>query len=96
MKILALAHLRPDVPLREDFEASALLEIQQLWAAYTLDTARELYLRDGNPPMAVLMLECGSIQQAKALVSALPMATLGFESWELFHLKPFVKPSEVG
>lgn len=94
MKILALAHLRPDATLREDFEASARLEMQNLWSAYAREVARELYFREGNPPMAVLVLECVSLEQAKALVSALPMTTLGFESWELFRLKPFAISGE--
>ena len=87
MKILALEHELPGAT-REQFQEYAVLEARKAWELHQAGMIRELYFR-ANHNEAVLVLECGTIYDAEAILSTLPMVRAGLIKFELIPLKPY-------
>lgn len=87
MKILALEHELPGAT-REQFQQYAVLEDRKTWELHQAGMIRELYFRaDRNE--AVLVLECGTIYDAEAILATLPMVRAGLIKFELIPLKAY-------
>jgi len=87
MKILALEHELPGAT-REHFQEYAVREARKTWELHQAGMIREIYFRaDHNE--AVLVLECGSIYDAEAVLSTLPFVRAGLIKFELIPLKAY-------
>ena len=95
MKILALEHDCPVDAMKENASATtqqytALLkaEAKHTWELYQAGTLRELYFRQ-DQHSAVLILECGDLQQAEAVLQSLPLVQAGQIQFEVMVLEPY-------
>ena len=87
MKILALEHELPGAAA-QSFQRYAIEEARQVWDLYQEGLLRELYFRaDRNE--AVLVLECGSIEEAQGILEELPFSREGLISFETIPLKAY-------
>jgi hypothetical protein len=88
MKILALerqlAGVTPDRFTPEILRAEAA----RLWAIYQSGVARELYFR-ADEHAAVLVLESGSIEEARRTLGELPLVREGLIEFEMIPLSPY-------
>ena len=84
MKILALEQ---DVAgfIAEDFKPHLKAESARAWELYQADVVRELYFR-ADQPGAVLILECSSVEEAKTVLSTLPLVKQGLITFEVIPL----------
>ena len=73
MKILAIEHDPPDVS--DDQFTTELLqaEARRAWELHQAGIIRELYFR-ADRDEAVLVLECASLEEARAALDTLPLA----------------------
>jgi muconolactone delta-isomerase len=88
MKILVLTKDVPEVP-GERFTRDLLKE--EAWHAWELQQSgviREMYFRaDGDS--AVLMLECASVDEARAVLSGLPLVREGLIECDIIPLTAY-------
>lgn len=88
MKILALEHELPGATA-EKFQQYAKAEAQKAWNLHQAGSIRELYFRaDRNE--AVLVLECPSVEEARAVLSSLPFVQNKLIEFELIPLKAYL------
>ncbi len=90
MKILALDIIQPGVEPKRDFYPHLREEVETAWKLYKSGVVRELYFR--QPPDragAVLVLECVDLDEARHVLSTLPLVKHGLIDWELIPLGPF-------
>lgn len=88
MKILAIE--KEITGLTDNQFTSELLyaEAARAWEFYQSGVFREIYIRaDRNE--AVLILECTNIEEAKNILSTLPLVKAGLIDFEIIPLKPY-------
>ncbi len=87
MKILALEHNPAGVNAIGQFtEALLKREARRIWDLYQAGVIRELYFR-ADQHVAVLMLECASVEEARIVLTTLPLV---YENLIEFELIPLV------
>ncbi len=87
MKILALEHEVPGAAT-EAFERYKTAEARKAWDLYHAGVIRELYFRaDRNE--AILVLECGSVEEAQEILSTLPFVQNRLIAFEVIPLKAY-------
>lgn len=87
MKILAIEKEKEGVTA-EDFKPYLKAEAARVYELYQAGTVREIYFTQ-DQPIAVLMLECASVEEAKQALDSLPLVKAGFISFEFMPLKPY-------
>jgi hypothetical protein len=87
MKILAIDHLLPGVTM-EQVMVHMKAEVEQSWALTKAGVIRENYLR-GDGKGAVAILECASVEEAKAIMNSFPLVQMGLIEFEFIPLEPF-------
>lgn len=87
MKILALERELPG-STSEAFQRFAADEARKAWELHQAGWIRELYFR-GNETSAVLMLECGTVEEASKILSELPFVREGLIAFELIPLRAY-------
>ncbi|MCD4685120.1 MAG: muconolactone Delta-isomerase family protein [Anaerolineae bacterium] len=88
MKLIALEHENPDArPL--DFAPDLLAaEARRVYELQQAGVIREIHFRaDRNE--AVLILECDTLDDARAALDALPLVQAGLITFEIIPLKPY-------
>jgi len=88
MKILAI---EKNTPAIQDQELSPILlkeEARSVWSYHRSGKIREVYFR-ADRRAAVLILECVSVDEAKALLSSLPLVRAGSIEFELIPLTAY-------
>jgi hypothetical protein len=88
MKILAMEKEAEGVTM-EDFRPHMKAEAMRAWELYQSGVFREIYFTKGDHPLAVIMLECASVEDAKKALDTLPLVMAGFISFELMPLVPY-------
>jgi len=85
MKILAME--KEVVGFRKNELAATVLEAEAMraWELQQSGQIREMYFRS-DKPAAVLVLECDSADQAKAVLSTLPLVRDGLIDFEIIPL----------
>jgi hypothetical protein len=87
MRILALEIERPGASA-DAFRPLLREEARKVWEFYQEEFIREAYFRaDSNS--AVLVLECGDVNQAKQKLSELPLVSAGLIEFDLIPLIPY-------
>jgi hypothetical protein len=87
MKILALEQELPG-HTEDDFAPYLKAEAERVWALYQEGLIRELYFR-ADRSEAVLVLECASLDEARAALDSLPLVRAGLIDFELIPLRPY-------
>ena len=87
MKILAIEREKEGVT-KEDFTPYMKAEATQAYELYQAGIIREIYFRQ-DEPIAVLMLECASMGEAKEALDSLPLVKAGLITFDLMPLKPY-------
>lgn len=87
MKILALERERPDLT-DADYAPHLTAEAAHLWRLVQAGVVREAYFRQGEHT-AVLVLECASVDEARAVLAGLPLAAAGLIDVDLLSLVPY-------
>jgi hypothetical protein len=86
MKIIAVERELRSVPL-DEAAAVYRAEAAHVYALYTADAVREIYLTEER--CAVLVLECESIEQAKEILAGFPLVKGGFIAFDVHELRPY-------
>lgn len=87
MKILALEHDLPGAT-SDAFKRLAQDEARKVWDLNQTGVIRELYFR-ADESRAVLVLECGSTEEASKILADLPFVHEGLISFELIPLRAY-------
>ena len=87
MRILALEVEKPRAAAG-DFQPLLIEEARKVWQFYQDDFIREIYFR-ADRTSAVLVLECGDIDEAKQRLSELPLVSAGLIDFDLIPLAPY-------
>jgi len=87
MKLLAIEQDVPGIT-PEQFAPYLKVEALNVWALYQAGKIREIYFR-ADRPNAVLVLECGSVDEAEAVLHALPLVKEGLIRFDLIPLAPY-------
>ena len=87
MKILALERELPGENPQQ-FKRYAKEEAHKAWLLYQNGLIRELYFR-ADQNMAVLVLECGSTDEARAVLADLPFVREGLIAFDLIPLRAY-------
>lgn len=87
MKILAI---EKDLPgsAGNDFEPHLEAEAARIWELQQSGVLREAYFR-ADAPEAVLVLECGDSEEAKEILSSLPLVRAGLIAFEVIPLRAY-------
>lgn len=85
MKILAIEKDAEGVT-DEDFTPHMKAEAKRAWELYQSGVFREMYFTKGDNPVAVIMMECDSVEEAKKALGTLPLMKAGLISFELMPL----------
>jgi hypothetical protein len=88
MKILAIEKDAEGVT-DEDFRPHMKAEAMRAWELYQSGVFREMYFTKGEDPVAVIMMECASVEAAKKALDTLPLVKAGLISFELMPLVPY-------
>ena len=87
MKILALERELPGVTA-EQFPPHLQAEARRVWELYKAGILREMYFRQEKTE-AVLVLECNSVAEARAVLGTLPLVREKLIDFELIPLVPY-------
>lgn len=87
MKILALDKILPGAT-HEKIGPLMREEARAAWEQYKNGVYRELYFRTDHPGV-VLMMECASLDEARAVINSLPLVQAGLVDFDLIPLGPF-------
>lgn len=87
MKILALEKELPGAT-SEMFQRHSKAEAARAWELYKEGIFRELYFRS-DQHTAVLVLECPGVQEAREVLSSLPLVREGLIEFEILPLEPY-------
>lgn len=87
MKILAIEKEKEDVTA-EDTGPHMKAEALRAWELYQAGIIRELYFLQDRP-IAVLILECANVEEARQVLGTLPLVMAGLISFELMPLKAY-------
>jgi hypothetical protein len=88
MKILAIEKDAEGVT-EEDFQPHMKAEARRAWELYQSGVFREMYFTKGDDPVAVIMMECASVTEAKKALGTLPLVRAGLISFDLMPLVPY-------
>jgi len=88
MKILAIEREMPQVDDQAYTPELLRAEALQAWALYQEGAIRELYFRTDRTE-AVLILECASVDEARAALDSLPLVKAGLVAFDLIPLKAY-------
>jgi hypothetical protein len=93
MKIIAYDHFKSSVA-KESIKPDLLKqEMTYAWRLQKAGVVREIYGR-ADAPGAVIVFECGTVDEVKDYVAAAPLAKAGYLDWDFLPLiAPF--PFEV-
>lgn len=87
MRILALERENPNVS-PEEFMPLLDDEAIKVWELYQEQVIREMYFR-AERSLAVLMLECSDVDEAKRILSELPLVSAGLIDFDYLPLIPY-------
>ena len=87
MKILALERELPGITA-EQFPPHLQAEARRVWELYKAGILREMYFRQEKTE-AVLVLECDSVAEARAVLGTLPLVREKLIDFELIPLVPY-------
>ena len=87
MKILALEKDREGIK-GKDFQSLLKEEALTVWNLYQKNIIREIYFR-ADRSNAILILECDSVEQAKDILTQLPLAKNELIDFEVIPLEPY-------
>lgn len=87
MKIIALERELPGAS-GERFAPFLKAEAERVWELYLAGVIRESYFR-ADRHEAVLVLECDSAEEARAVLGTLPMVSEGLIEFEIIPLVPY-------
>ena len=87
MKILAIEKEIPNTK-PEQFAPHLKSEAARIWELYKSGQLREIYFR-GDRSEAVLILECGDVEEAEGLLDNLPLVQAGLIRFEVIPLVPY-------
>jgi muconolactone delta-isomerase len=87
MKILALEIEQPQTTASQ-FEPHLRAEAARAYALYQAGVLRELHFR-ADRHSAVLVLECATLDEARAALASLPLVEAGLIDFELIPLAPY-------
>jgi muconolactone delta-isomerase len=88
MKILAIEKELPGVNA-EDFRPHLKAEAARAWELYRAGIFREMYFRQ-DQPAAILVLECTDVEEAKKVLSTLPLVKEGLITFHVIPLAPYL------
>jgi hypothetical protein len=88
MKILAIEKDAEGVT-EADFTPHMKSEARRAWELYQSGVFREMYFTKGDDPVAVIMMESDSVEQAREALGTLPLVKAGLISFELMPLVPY-------
>jgi hypothetical protein len=87
MKILAIEHDTPGTT-DDQFAPHLQAEAARAWELYQAGIFREMYFR-ADMPVAVLMLECVDVDEARRVLDTLPLVKAGLITFELMPLTAY-------
>ena len=87
MKILAM-EIEAEGASPDRFQPHLKSEARRVWELYQNGVIRELYFR-ADRSEAVLMLECGNLEEAQEVLSSLPLVQAGLIRFETIPLAPY-------
>ncbi|MCP4140721.1 MAG: superoxide dismutase [Chloroflexi bacterium] len=87
MKILAIEKEMPGAS-DDEFEPHLKAEAARAWALYQAGVIRELYFRQ-DQSTAILILECADIEEAREVLSTLPLVRERLITFEIIPLKSY-------
>jgi hypothetical protein len=87
MKILALEKELPGATA-ESFRPLLQDEARRVWELQQSGLLREIHF-DADRHTAVLLLECGGVEEARAVLSSLPLVAAGLIDFEIIPLAPY-------
>lgn len=87
MKILAIEKEAEGVTI-EDFRPHMKAEAMRAWELYQSGVFREIYFKRDDP-IAVIMMESASVEDAQKALDTLPLVRAGLISFELMPLVPY-------
>ena len=87
MKILAIESEVPGIP-PEELQPHLKAEAARVWELYRTGVFRELYFR-ADSPNAVLVLECGDVEDAWEVLETLPLVKAGLITFDVIPLAPY-------
>ena len=87
MRILALEREKPNTSA-DEFKPLLDEEAKKVWELYQEQIIREMYFR-ADRTLAVLILECRDIEEAKYRLSELPLVLAGLIDFDLIPLIPY-------
>jgi muconolactone delta-isomerase len=87
MKFLAIEKETPGTA-EEQFQPHLKAEAARAWELYQAGVFRELYFCE-EQSIAVLMLECANVDEAKQVLDSLPLVQAGLISFDLMPLSPY-------
>jgi muconolactone delta-isomerase len=88
MKILAIEQDVPDVADDRFTETLLKEEARRAWHLQQSGVFREMYFR-ADRDAAVLMLECDSVEEARTVLSTLPLVRERLINFEVIPLAPY-------
>lgn len=90
MSVVKILALEQDIPAASaaQFRPHLRAEATRAWELYQAGTLRELYFR-ADESRAVLVLECASVEEARAVLDTLPLVREGLIAFEIIPLKPY-------
>ncbi|MCP4139589.1 MAG: superoxide dismutase [Chloroflexi bacterium] len=87
MKILAIEKEMPGAS-NDEFEPHLKAEAARAWELYQAGVIRELYFRQ-DQSTAILILECANIEEAREVLSTLPLVRERLITFEIIPLKSY-------
>ncbi len=63
-------------------------EARKAWELYSSGVFREIYFTQGKP-IAVIILECDSVDEAKKALGSLPLVKGGYIDFDIMPLTPY-------
>jgi muconolactone delta-isomerase len=87
LKFLALEHELPGASA-DKFQPLLKDEARRVWELQQSGSLREIYFR-ADQHTAVLVLECGDVDDARQLLSSLPLVAAGLIEFEIIPLLPY-------
>ena len=87
MKFLAIEKETPGVT-EEQFQPHLKAEAARAWEMYQAGVFRDMYFCE-EQSIAVLMLECADVDEAKRALDSLPLVKAGLISFDILPLSPY-------
>jgi len=88
MKILAIARVKSETTLAT-IQPHLVEEVKRAWTLYRDGIVREMYSCRDRPLGVVFVLECGTVDEARTHLDALPFVREQLIDFEIIPLGPF-------